>query len=197
MSVGDFIQNKISERLNRRDDDDDNDLNPAAQHAAAHANDDPSLFNTALSFLKERKSDYKNTDSYEIDEAEMVSSHQRVYGGDDTSADSRSLGAGAAMQALKMFSGGGGGDSSSGAGGDKNAFIGLAMAQAGKLWDQKNSQGAATEDKQGAVNKAAEMALKMYMKSNGGGSSGTGGVGGLMGGSGDVGGLMKLAAKFM
>lgn len=39
-------------------------------------------------------------------------------------------------------------------------------------------------DKQSAVNSAAEMALKMYMKNQGGGSSGSGG-------------LLSLASKFM
>jgi len=41
-------------------------------------------------------------------------------------------------------------------------------------------------DKQSAVNSAAEMALKMYMQSQGGGSSGGG-----------MGGLMSMASKFM
>lgn len=39
-------------------------------------------------------------------------------------------------------------------------------------------------DKQSAVNSAAEIALKMYMKNQGGGSSGSGG-------------LLSLASKFM
>lgn len=39
-------------------------------------------------------------------------------------------------------------------------------------------------DKQSAINSAAEMALKMYMKNQGGGSSGSGG-------------LLSLASKFM
>jgi hypothetical protein len=42
------------------------------------------------------------------------------------------------MQALKMFTGGGG---SSDGGMDKNKLMGLAMAQASKLWDEKNSTG--------------------------------------------------------
>lgn len=42
------------------------------------------------------------------------------------------------MQALKMFSSGQSGGSS---GGDQNAFIGMAMSQAAKLWEQKNSSG--------------------------------------------------------
>lgn len=55
--------------------------------------------------------------------------------------DSNTVGAGAAMQALKMFAGGNESSGSSGGGMDKNKLIGLAMAQAGKLWDEKNGSG--------------------------------------------------------
>ena len=55
------------------------------------------------------------------------------------------------------------------------------MAQAAKLFDQKSAQGQVSPgaDKQSAVMKAGELALKMYMKGNKGGSTGTGGLGGL------------------
>ncbi|PKY07120.1 hypothetical protein P168DRAFT_324563 [Aspergillus campestris IBT 28561] len=175
------------------------------------------LFSQALQFIKSRKSSYQDTSSYDIDESHMVQSHQALYGGSGESAsyyqggdmgeqyggshqqqgggggghnDSDSLGAGAAMQALKMFTSGGGSSSEGGGGGgsmDKNAFIGMAMAQAGRLWEEKNSSGGVSGDKQSAVNKAAEMALKMYMKSNGGGLGGTGGPSG----------LLSLAGKFL
>ncbi|KAL5357307.1 hypothetical protein BJX96DRAFT_144247 [Aspergillus floccosus] len=182
MSFGDFIKDQVANHLNNNKNDDD--FNPAASHAAQHnTHEDPSLFNTALSFLNERKSQYSDPNAYDVDENELVSSHQRLYNNSGGSHDSNSLGAGAAMQALKMFSSGESGSS----GQDKNAFIGLAMAQAGKLWEEKNSEGSASGDKQTAVNKAAEMALKMYMKSQGSGSSGTGGPGG----------LMSLASKFL
>jgi hypothetical protein len=62
-------------------------------------------------------------------------------GGDNKTHDSNTVGAGAAMQALKMFTGGGNSGSSGNEGGDKNKLIGLAMAQAGKLWDEKNGSG--------------------------------------------------------
>jgi len=42
-------------------------------------------------------------------------------------------------------------------------------------------------DKQSAINAAAEMALKMYLKSRGSGHDGTGGPGG----------LLSLASKFL
>lgn len=89
------------------------------------------------------------------------------------------MGSAAAMQALKMFSGGQGGGQS------QNQFIAMAMGEASKLFDQQASQGNVAEghDKNSAVMQAGEMALKMYMKSQGGG----GGASGLMG----------LASKFM
>jgi hypothetical protein len=46
------------------------------------------------------------------------------------------------MQALKMFTGGSSGGSGGSDGGmDKNKLIGLAMAQASKLWEEKNEGG--------------------------------------------------------
>ncbi|KAJ5085238.1 hypothetical protein N7532_010009 [Penicillium argentinense] len=165
---------------------DDDDFGSAAHHASEHhGSEDKSLFSSALSFLQDRKSEYSDPARYEVDETHAVNAHQAMYGGgsdEGRSHDSGTVGAGAAMQALKMFTSGG----SSDGGMDKNKLIGLAMAQAGKLWDEKQASGAnVSGDKQSAINSAAEMALKMYMK--GGGSSGTGGPSGLMG----------LASKFL
>lgn len=64
-----------------------------------------------------------------------------MYNGGDPSQeshDSSSVGAGAAVQALKSFTSGG----SSDGGFDKNKLIGMAMAQAEKLWDEKQGGGA-------------------------------------------------------
>jgi hypothetical protein len=93
------------------------------------------------------------------------------------------MGSAAAMQALKMFTGGGSGNSSSG--NSQNAFVGMAMGQASKLFDSQASQGNVSSgaSKESAVQQAGEMALKMYMQSQGGG----GGASGLMG----------LASKFL
>ncbi|KAJ5719959.1 hypothetical protein N7493_006837 [Penicillium malachiteum] len=167
------------------------DFSSAAQHASEHhESSNGGFFQEALGFLNERKSQYANTDSYEVDEQHAVQSHQKLYGGGDPSNeshDSGSVGAGAAVQALKQFTSGG----SSDGGFDKNKLIGMAMAQAGKLWDEKSSGGASMSgDKQSAINNAAEMAMKMYMKSSGGGSSGIGGLG-------NASGLMSLASKFL
>lgn len=91
------------------------------------------------------------------------------------------MGNAAAMQALKMFSGGGGSSSSSG--GSQSEFIGLAMSEASKLFEQQSSAGRVSSDasKESVVQQAGEMALKMYMKSQGQQS----------------GGLMGLASKFL
>jgi hypothetical protein len=83
-----------------------------------------------------------------------------------------------------MFTSGGGGGMGGGQGqGSQNQFVGMAMSEASKLFDQQSSQGqvAPGADKQSAINSAAKMALSMYMKGQGGGS----------------GGLMGLASKFM
>ncbi|CAG8104647.1 unnamed protein product [Penicillium salamii] len=171
----------------------DDDFSSAASHAQEHhSSEDKSLFSSALSFIQERKGKYSGSEG-EVDEQHAVNAHQAMYGSGSSNQnhDSNTVGAGAAMQALKMFTGGGSGGSSSDGGMDKNKLIGLAMAQAGKLWDEKQSSGGnVSGDKQTAVNSAAEMALKMYMKSQGGGVGGTGGAGGASG-------LLSLASKFL
>lgn len=86
------------------------------------------------------------------------------------------MGNAAAMQAIKMFTGGSGGSSQS-------ELIGLAMSEASKLFDSQASSGRVSSDssKESAVQQAGEMALKMYMKSQ----------------AQSQGGLMSLASKFM
>lgn len=117
----------------------DDDFSGAASHAQEHhSSEDKSLFSSALNFIQERKGQY----SGEVDEQHAVNSHQAMYGSGSSGQthDSGTVGAGAAMQALKMFTGGSSGGSES-SGMDKNKLIGLAMAQAGKLWDEKQSSG--------------------------------------------------------
>lgn len=115
------------------------DFSSAAQHASAHHDGGNSdLFSNALSFIQGRASSAGQGD---IDEQHAVKAHQAMYGGGSDQGqthDSNTVGAGAAMQALKMFTGGG----SSDGGMDKNKLIGMAMAQAGKLWDEKQGNGA-------------------------------------------------------
>ncbi|TKA23024.1 hypothetical protein B0A50_07242 [Salinomyces thailandicus] len=162
-----------------------NDFSGAEQHAEQHAENsgDSSLFSSALGMLSGKHQQLQNED---MDEEDAVRQHQSYYGSGSSGgqATSGSMGSAAAMQALKMFNSGSGG--SAGSGGGQNAFIGMAMAQASKLFDQQNSQGNVPEghSKQDAVGNAAQMALKMYMKSQ-------------MGGSSSGGGLMSMASKFL
>jgi hypothetical protein len=95
------------------------------------------------------------------------------------------MGNAAALQALKMFTGGSGG------GGGKSEFIGMAMAEASKLFEQQQAAGKVSSDtsKESAVQQAGEMALKMYLKSKTGS--------GAEGGGGGSSGLLSLASKFM
>lgn len=97
------------------------------------------------------------------------------------------MGNAAALQALKMFTGSG-----SSGGSTKSEFIGLAMAEASKLFEQQQAAGKVSSDtsKESAVQQAGEMALKMYLKSK----TGAGGEGG---GGGSSSGLLSLASKFM
>lgn len=108
--------------------------------------EESSFFSKAVGFISEHKDSLKNED---VDEDRAVGAHQDLYGegGGKQSHNADSLGGGAAVQALKMFTGGekGHGDAQGGGGGehDQNKFIGMAMAQAGKLWNQQNKEGRA------------------------------------------------------
>ncbi|PGH26761.1 hypothetical protein AJ80_01525 [Polytolypa hystricis UAMH7299] len=191
---------------------------PAVQHAKYDNDGDDgnnaSLFGQAIKFLGEQKgkfgrNDKDNDDDDDIDEGKIVGAHQALYnsggqqqqqgqqGQGNQQYDADALGGGAAVQALKMFlsgdgkeQGGGGGQ---GGGDDQNKFIGLAMAQAGKMWDKQNQTGNVKTDKQSAINSAAKMALKMYMK--GGKQGGSHGLSGGGGGGGGLGGLVSLAGR--
>ena len=170
-------------------------------HALKHSGgEDSGVFASAMGFLGQNKHNIHNEG---MDEQMMMGAHQQLYGGAGSNRppDSDTLGAGAAMQALKMFSGGGAGQQgmgSQGGGNSQNQFVGtvplspyvahfgmiltmgkgMAMANASKLFDQQQSQGnvASGVDKNSAVQSAAKMALKMYMSSGQGGGGGAGGL---------------------
>lgn len=181
----------------------DDDFGGAVHHAQQHAGDsgDHSLFEQTLGHLQSNR---QNIGSQDLDENYAVTAHRALYSGGGGQSgpasmghSSQSIGAGGAMEALQKFTGGGGasggsggagmGVGSQGGGGDKNQFIGMAMAQASKMFDQQSGSGNVQQgaNKQSAVQEAGEMALKMYLKSQTGGSSGGGG------------GLMGMASKFL
>lgn len=128
------------------------DLNSAADHAEEHhPAEDKSLFSSALKFAKERMN--KDDDPKVPNEEDAKKAHHDLYGSGDPGKthDSESIGAGAAMDILKKFTEGGSENdsdkgsrgSSNGGGMDLNKILGLAMAQAGKLFDEKKSSGKA------------------------------------------------------
>ncbi|KAK2030192.1 hypothetical protein LX32DRAFT_638388 [Colletotrichum zoysiae] len=161
-------------------DDDDDDYSHAASEASRHAGShgDKDLFSSVLSALTQKKTQLRNED---IDEDDAVKKHKKFFGDDDDDekADDKGLGAAAAMQALKMFSSGETGGQKQSQGG----FAGLAMAEASRLFDQRQSQGKVADgtSKESAIQQAGEMALKMYFKSQGQ----------------QQGGIMGLASKFI
>lgn len=78
------------------------------------------------------------------------------------------------------------GAGSQGGGGSQNQFVGMAMAQASKMFDHQSGQGnmQGGAQKQDAITSAGEMAMKMFMQSGGGGGGGDSG-------------LMGMASKFL
>ncbi|KAK3335319.1 hypothetical protein B0T19DRAFT_395194 [Cercophora scortea] len=177
----------------------DEDLRGAAGHAASHGgSEDSSFFSGIVSQLASSK---QQVGQGEIDEEAAIRHHKQYYTDaipmtttsntpNAAQATSTGMGSAAAMQALKMFTSSSGSRSQNQS---QSAFIGLAMAQASKLFDQQASAGrvASGTDKQSAVMKAGEMALQMYLKSQGGRTGGSGS------GGGGIGGLMKMANAFM
>lgn len=116
-------------------------LSHAQSHDGSSSESQDSLFSSAISHLDSRKQEYSETEP-EVDEEGYMRAHQSVFegGGEGETHDSGTVGTGAAMQAMKLFTSGGG-ESGSGGGMDKNVLIGMAMSQAGKLWEEKNGQG--------------------------------------------------------
>lgn len=120
--------------------DDDDDFSSAAEHASKHSGSsgDHSLFSSALGMLSGKK---QHLASEDVDEEDAVRQHRRMYTQEENGheATSDNMGAAAAMQALKHFSGGGSGSGSGG----KTEFIGMAMSMASQLFDQQQASGKA------------------------------------------------------
>ncbi|KAJ3506081.1 hypothetical protein NLJ89_g7075 [Agrocybe chaxingu] len=143
------------------------------------------LFSAALGFLSSNKQQQNEP----VDEDSVTRAHDKAYNSGDTSnMSAHSLGSAAALQVLKQFTSGSG-SPSGGKSGSQTQLISLAMAEATKLFDK--SGGAASGNKQDAVNGAAMTVMKLLVQSkfSGGGST----VGGAD--SGGLSGLMKLFAK--
>jgi hypothetical protein len=162
------------------------DLSGAVEHAQYHGGDsgDASMYSNVAGRLGQN---HQQIGSQPIDEQrtlylnnsphskmltlpDHVQSHQQFYGGGGGGgsssgggqpASSSAMGSAAAMQALKMYTGGGTGNTQ--AGNSQNAFVGMAMGQASKLFDQQSASGnvASGASKESAIQQAAESALQM------------------------------------
>ncbi|ORY91679.1 hypothetical protein BCR35DRAFT_349463 [Leucosporidium creatinivorum] len=162
-----------------------------AQHASNFSGgQDSSLFTTALSFLNKQ-----GDDGEELDEQGIQQAHEKAYGqGDASSLGSKSLGAAAAMQALKSFTSGSSDQqtSSSSGGSFQTKLISMAMAEAAKLFDQQG--GASGGNKQDVVNGAGQAMMKLLLKNQVSGLMGGGSAGGSSGGMSQ---LLGMAKQFM
>ncbi|KAH8174484.1 PAS fold domain-containing protein [Sarocladium implicatum] len=116
----------------------------------------------------------------DLDEEDAVKQHKKEYKGEkgDEQADVKSLGTAAAVQALKLWNQGEAGNKQ-----DKGSFLGLAMSEASKLFDDKAAKGDVKSgtDKQSVIQQAGEVAMKLFLKGQGQ----------------QQGGLAGLASKFL
>ncbi|KAH7256449.1 hypothetical protein BKA59DRAFT_467523 [Fusarium tricinctum] len=154
-------------------------------HQKAGSSGDKDLFGSILGALGQKQNKLADED---LDEEDAIKQHKETYNNDQSQQDSKSLGTAAAMQALKMYTQGQG-QSSTGNSNSQTAFLGLALAEASKLFDNKAASGKVSDgtSKESVIQQAGEVALKMYFKNQAGGGGQQGGAGGLMG----------LATKFL
>ena len=112
---------------------------------------------------------------------------QKFMGGGGRQEEQQQQSSGGVGGMISSMMGGGSSNqqSHSSGGNAQNQFVGMAMGEASKLFDQQHSNGNVSQgtNKQDVVNMAAKQALKFYMKSEMGGGGG--------------GGLMSMASKFM
>ncbi|KAJ9092619.1 hypothetical protein QFC19_008657 [Naganishia cerealis] len=135
----------------------------------------------------------KNPQDVDLDGDGVIDAHERAYNkGQGGQMDANSMGAAAAMQAMKSFMGNGGGSSaaSSSGGNMQSKLIGMAMAEAVKLFNKNG--GAANGSQQDVVSSASTTIMKLMLKSQMSGAMGTGG--GAAGGSGGMGSLLSMAS---
>ncbi|VDB86591.1 unnamed protein product [Peniophora sp. CBMAI 1063] len=160
------------------------DEDAVASEAASQGSGDHSLFKSAMSFVSGNSQEHEQP----VDEEHVQRAHAQAYQQDNAGGmDANSMGAAAALQALKMFTSGGG-SSSGGGSGSTSSLISMAMAEASKLFDK--SGGASGGDKQSVVNSAAMTVMKLVVQSKFSGTTGGSNSGGL-------GSLMSMASKFM
>lgn len=149
-------------------------VNHAQNHDQSNSGDQQ-LFGQVASFLQAKSSNVQG----DVNENELMNSHQKVNNGTDP-VNSHEIGNAAALGAIRNVLGSGSGDANQGD--FQQKLIGAAMAQAGKLFDQKQSAGQASGgSKEDAMNKAGEQVMKLLIKNKVSGMIGGGNSGGLSG----------------
>ncbi|TGZ82038.1 hypothetical protein EX30DRAFT_339944 [Ascodesmis nigricans] len=155
---------------------------------ARHDSDDGSLFSKVRDLLSGKEKELRDED---LDEERLVKSHKDVY---RDSGSSKTTGNGiaeaAALQALKMFTGGGSEKKKEEKVASQGDFVTLAMKEAVSMFDKQKAQGNLRDDakKDDVVTMAAKIALKLFLKSKADQSS--------AGNGGGAGQLLSLASAF-
>jgi hypothetical protein len=152
-------------------DSDDEDDEKVAKKASNHAgpSGSSSLFTSVLGVIGQNKPKIEQDEDSDIDEDYAVKKHKKNFkkdeDDDDEVEDDKALGTAAAIQALQLFTQGQTGENKQ----SQGTFMALAMAEATKLFDAQTSSGkvAADASKETTVQKAGEMALKLYLQSQG------------------------------
>ncbi|PWN95362.1 hypothetical protein FA09DRAFT_362996 [Tilletiopsis washingtonensis] len=167
-------------------------LSMAQQHGGggqSNGGGNNEMFGMATKFLQSRLNNGQVSGD-DFDENRVMQQHAQVNDS-NSSAHANDVGGAAAVDALKSMFGSGGGQQQQqqqGGGDMQSKLIAMAMAQAGKMFEQKQSEGNVSGgNKQDAMNSAGEMVMKMMMKQQ---------MAGMMGG-GNSGGLGQLAKMFM
>ncbi|MCJ1407912.1 hypothetical protein MMC19_001983 [Ptychographa xylographoides] len=185
----------------------------AQQHSQQYGGGDPALYQNAIDHLNNNHAAIANSP---VDMGQIQSAHTSLYpqngsvgGNSGQQHNAQSLGMGAAMQAMHQFakpsggqsggqSGGGGGGfpaisslmgGSGGGAAAQNPMVGMAIAEAEKLFNSSNTNVAPGTSQQSVVTSAAEQAFKMYMNAQSGGGGGAGGGAGS--------GMMSLVGKLL
>jgi len=178
---GQYKDTRHNESPKTPDLDKDDIVNRAQQHSGDSGSSD--FFSSAINHVFNRKTEQHES----VDEEHVTKVHEEAYSKNNAgNLDSSSLGAAAAMQALKKFTQG----SSDKQSGGSSQLISLAMSEAVKLFDKSGKS--SSNEKQDVINSAAMTMMKLVVQSKFSGSNTIGG-----GNSGGLSSILGMAKQFM